>query len=147
MTKTVERWQTDGPVKVEFAADFGASVGCGYKLVDMVAVIPLAVACGLWGAAFNAVNIRLNKLRARFLGGKYGIPKLVELLVIVLITSGLFVVLPLGFECKSTAVKDLLQHELVRIQGRGQLQCTERTVYEQFLRHIQHLARNLQTST
>jgi hypothetical protein len=69
------------------------------------------------------VNIRLNRLRARFLGGKHGIPRLVELLAIVLLTSAVFVVVPLGFECKSTQVQHLLLHdELERIEVGAQLQ-------------------------
>jgi hypothetical protein len=31
---------------VEFAVDYGSSFGCGYHLVDMLAVLPLAIVCG-----------------------------------------------------------------------------------------------------
>ena len=135
----LEKAQAEGPVKYEFQADYGASFGCGYAIVDMLAVLPLAVACGCWGALFNAVNIRLNRLRGRWKNKWRGGGALLELLVVVLLTSAIVVVVPLGFSCKSTQVQHLLlDDELARINAGTQLQCVEREVYEQFLNHIQH---------
>lgn len=43
--------------------NFGAALGCGYSPLDMLAVIPLGIVCGLWGAGFNFLNVRLNTWR------------------------------------------------------------------------------------
>ena len=120
-------------------ADYGSSFGCGYAIADLLAVVPLAAFCGCWGALFNAANVRLNKLRGGWKTKWRGGGALLELMVVVVLSSAVCVVVPLGFRCKSTQVQDLLLHdELARIQAGTQLQCVERGVYEQFLNHIQH---------
>ena len=139
----LEKAQENGPVKVEFQVDYGDSIGCGYKFVDIFAVVPLAVALGLWGALFNSANVRLGLWRKKWLGGKpkaHVAKRLAELFCIVLLSAAVFTVVPTAFECKSTKVKDLLHHdEIARIQAGARLQCVEVDVYTQFLRRVEHL--------
>jgi chloride channel 7 len=128
----LEKAQDSGPVKVEFQVEYGASMGCGYGLVDMLAIVPLAVFLGLWGALFNDINVKLGVCRKKWAGSKA--KRLAELFLIVLATAAVVTIVPVGFECKSAKVQDLLHHsEIRRVHSGQQLKCVESDVYYKFI--------------
>jgi len=72
--------------------------------------VAIGLACGLAGAAFNMMNIRVMHLRARFAPGSEPLRRAVEILVLCLLTSTTFVLLPYFFKDRAIHLQAILSN-------------------------------------